>query len=122
MIQLSRIHEWRRSVQKPHLLVESNMSAAPTPSSILAPWCNWLTRRPLKAESSGSIPDGATKSIIYGRVKSKLPGNRLVAAIADGFYSSREFPLEIQDAVDENNATKPSGIVGCARTASRSAV
>jgi hypothetical protein len=28
---------------------------------LLAPWCNWLTRRPLKAESSGSIPDGATK-------------------------------------------------------------
>ncbi len=29
----------------------------------LAPWCNWLTRRPLKAESSGSIPDGATSKI-----------------------------------------------------------
>jgi hypothetical protein len=31
--------------------------------SSLAPWCNWLTRRPLKAESSGSIPDGATNKI-----------------------------------------------------------
>src|SRR5581483_6586957 len=28
--------------------------------NLSAPWCNWLTRRPLKAESSGSIPDGAT--------------------------------------------------------------
>jgi hypothetical protein len=30
---------------------------------IVASWCNWLTRRPLKAESSGSIPDDATKKI-----------------------------------------------------------
>ena len=28
----------------------------------LAPWCNWLTRGPFKAESTGSIPVGATKS------------------------------------------------------------
>jgi hypothetical protein len=26
----------------------------------LAPWCNWLTRGPFKAESTGSIPVGAT--------------------------------------------------------------
>jgi hypothetical protein len=26
-----------------------------------APWCNWLTRGPFKAESTGSIPVGATK-------------------------------------------------------------
>jgi hypothetical protein len=32
------------------------------PQSTVASWCNWLTRRPLKAESSGSIPDDATKS------------------------------------------------------------
>jgi uncharacterized SAM-binding protein YcdF (DUF218 family) len=31
------------------------------PYSTVASWCNWLTRRPLKAESSGSIPDDATK-------------------------------------------------------------
>jgi hypothetical protein len=37
-----------------------------------APWCNWLTRRPLKAESSGSIPDGATiKSITYISLKNE---------------------------------------------------
>ena len=33
------------------------------PQSIVASWCNWLTRRPLKAESSGSIPDDATNQI-----------------------------------------------------------
>jgi hypothetical protein len=27
----------------------------------LAPWCNWLTRGPFKAESPGSSPGGATK-------------------------------------------------------------
>ena len=27
----------------------------------VAPWCNWLTRGPFKAESTGSIPVGATK-------------------------------------------------------------
>ncbi len=27
----------------------------------VALWCNWLTRRPLKAKSSGSSPDSATK-------------------------------------------------------------
>src|SRR5271170_1089589 len=43
------------------LLIEFEESAAPTLTHLLAPWCNWLTRRPLKAESSGSIPDGATK-------------------------------------------------------------
>jgi hypothetical protein len=26
----------------------------------VASWCNWLTRRPLKAESTGSIPVDAT--------------------------------------------------------------
>lgn len=26
-----------------------------------APWCNWLTRGPFKAESPGSSPGGATK-------------------------------------------------------------
>ncbi len=31
--------------------------------ALLAPWCNRLTRRPLKAKSSGSIPDGATKTL-----------------------------------------------------------
>jgi hypothetical protein len=29
----------------------------------LAPWCNWLTRGPFKAESPGSSPGGATKLI-----------------------------------------------------------
>src|ERR1019366_6438358 len=29
-------------------------------------WCNWLTRRPLKAESPGSSPGNATKFLIYG--------------------------------------------------------
>jgi hypothetical protein len=28
---------------------------------VLAPWCNWLTRGPFKAESPGSSPGGATK-------------------------------------------------------------
>ncbi len=28
----------------------------------LALWCNWLTRRPLKAKSPGSSPGNATKS------------------------------------------------------------
>jgi hypothetical protein len=28
----------------------------------LALWCNWLTRRPLKAESPGSSPGNATNS------------------------------------------------------------
>ena len=27
----------------------------------MAPWCNWLTRGPFKAESPGSSPGGATK-------------------------------------------------------------
>jgi hypothetical protein len=43
------------------LLIELEELAAPTLTHLLAPWCNWLTRRPLKAESSGSIPDGATR-------------------------------------------------------------
>ncbi len=30
---------------------------------ILALWCNWLTRRPLKAKSPGSSPGNATKII-----------------------------------------------------------
>ena len=30
------------------------------PAVILALWCNWLTRRPLKAESPGSSPGNAT--------------------------------------------------------------
>jgi hypothetical protein len=29
----------------------------------VAIWCNWLTRRPLKAKSSGSSPDIATKNL-----------------------------------------------------------
>ncbi len=29
----------------------------------MALWCNWLTRRPLKAKSSGSSPDNATKNL-----------------------------------------------------------
>ena len=28
--------------------------------AVLALWCNWLTRRPLKAKSPGSSPGGAT--------------------------------------------------------------
>jgi hypothetical protein len=28
---------------------------------LLALWCNWLTRRPLKAKSPGSSPGNATK-------------------------------------------------------------
>ncbi len=30
--------------------------------AVLALWCNWLTRRPLKAKSPGSSPGNATKS------------------------------------------------------------
>ena len=30
----------------------------------VALWCNWLTRRPLKAKSSGSSPDIATKKFL----------------------------------------------------------
>jgi hypothetical protein len=30
---------------------------------VVAPWCNWLTRGPFKAESPGSSPGGATKKI-----------------------------------------------------------
>ncbi len=32
-----------------------------SPSTGMALWCNWLTRRPLKAESPGSSPGNATK-------------------------------------------------------------
>ena len=47
-----------RSVIVEKLAVEAgSLLASP---SLSAPWCNWLTRRPLKAESSGSIPDDAT--------------------------------------------------------------
>jgi hypothetical protein len=31
----------------------------------LAPWCNWLTRGPFKAESPGSSPGGATKFMLH---------------------------------------------------------
>src|ERR1017187_2018549 len=35
----------------------------------MALWCNWLTRRPLKAESPGSSPGNATiKSTTYAKV------------------------------------------------------
>jgi Helix-turn-helix domain len=48
-----------RSLHADDCYIEESQSPAGT--SLTAPWCNWLTRRPLKAKSSGSIPDGATK-------------------------------------------------------------
>ncbi len=35
-------------------------SRSGSPDPCMALWCNWLTRRPLKAKSSGSSPDNAT--------------------------------------------------------------
>jgi hypothetical protein len=35
---------------------------------VLAPWCNWLTRGPFKAESPGSSPGGATKTFQFSDV------------------------------------------------------
>ena len=42
--------------------------------AVLALWCNWLTRRPLKAKSPGSSPGNATKIVI-----NDLPGRFEVA-------------------------------------------
>ena len=35
--------------------------------NVVALWCNWLTRRPLKAKSPGSSPGNATKILIMIR-------------------------------------------------------
>ena len=35
------------------------------PHPFMALWCNWLTRRPLKAKSPGSSPGNATKTLLY---------------------------------------------------------
>ncbi len=52
------------------------------PQSIVASWCNWLTRRPLKAESSGSIPDDATNRILGLNYHAGRPRNRFCVYFA----------------------------------------
>ena len=44
---------------KPFLAILTK-SQPTVPVGYVAIWCNWLTRRPLKAKSSGSSPDIAT--------------------------------------------------------------
>ena len=48
----------------------------------VALWCNWLTRRPLKAKSPGSSPGNATK--IYNKIdglKAKAEGRSFAVFI-----------------------------------------
>ena len=48
---------------EPHptpLLYSKDCTGENTLLSTMALWCNWLTRRPLKAESPGSSPGNAT--------------------------------------------------------------
>jgi hypothetical protein len=42
-------------------VVEATVSCCGVSKASMALWCNWLTRRPLKAESPGSSPGNATK-------------------------------------------------------------
>jgi hypothetical protein len=46
----------------------------------VALWCNWLTRRPLKAKSSGSSPDNATK------INNLRPPKRWSLSLVDTFW------------------------------------
>ena len=62
-----------------------------TMSNDVALWCNWLTRRPLKAKSSGSSPDNATKPLLKPQSccdRSLLAW--LGAVLTDGDISLRE--------------------------------
>ncbi len=43
----------------------------------MALWCNWLTRRPLKAESPGSSPGNATKFLNHRFYDSFRPNSLL---------------------------------------------
>ena len=50
-------------------------------SLCLARWCNWLTRRPLKAESTGSSPVRAISLLNPSQAVSKVRGLTLIPSL-----------------------------------------
>jgi hypothetical protein len=66
-------------------------SSQPLPQPTVASWCNWLTRRPLKAESSGSIPDDATKQISQARRRWRAPLGATAGGTAGSGWLSAVF-------------------------------
>ena len=55
--------------------------AAGCSARVVAIWCNWLTRRPLKAKSSGSSPDIATKPSPHNRFDHSVFSQRYVSGV-----------------------------------------
>src|ERR1035437_3553402 len=52
----------------------------------MALWCNWLTRRPLKAKSPGSSPGNATKYLLYNQSVIRYTGESAISAFLPGGY------------------------------------
>jgi hypothetical protein len=53
----------RRKRFSPHPIFAILIESQRIPRPFMALWCNWLTRRPLKAKSPGSSPGNATKNL-----------------------------------------------------------
>src|ERR1035441_2749110 len=65
----------------------------PPAAATMALWCNWLTRRPLKAESPGSSPGNATKYLLYNQLLTGCKGaGAKGASLLRGYFRDTLFP------------------------------
>jgi hypothetical protein len=100
----------RAPVSRPGFDILRNVDGAtrrPLPQPIVASWCNWLTRRPLKAESSGSIPDDATKQI-KALQRTGLGVGYMASDIASSDHAPRGAPIRLQRSLSIRIFLRPT--------------
>src|ERR1035441_1491621 len=94
----------------------------PPAAATMALWCNWLTRRPLKAESPGSSPGNATKYILYNQSLAGCEGESAEGASLSSGYFMDTLSCQICCACKVSLPPEPNQKPGeryCARCAPR---